>query len=114
MYKFFNSKLGSVEMFNGGYAYFKVPIRHLWGRDNKGFGDSASATQDGFVLGQYGVVRNHVYNINVTAIGGIGTGLSNPDDPIVIPIKEKEYHVATVIRAQRWRIVPTQDVTLKP
>lgn len=114
MYKYFNSKLGGVEMFYGGYAYFKVPIRHLWGRNNKGFGDSATATADGFSLGQYGVVRNHVYNINVKAIGGIGTGLSDPNDPIVIPIKEKEYFVATEIRAQRWRIVPTQDVILKP
>lgn len=114
LYQHLNAKLGAVEMFNGGYAYFKVPIRHLWGQNNKGFGDSATATLDGFVLGQYGVVRNHIYNINVTAIGGIGTGISDPDEPIVFPITEKEYFVKTEIRVQKWRIVPTQDVILKP
>lgn len=114
LYQQFNAKLGAVEMFNGGYAYFKVPIRHLWGQNNTGFGDKGDLTTTGFVLGQYGVVRNHIYNINVTAIGGIGTGISDPDEPIVFPITEKEYFVKTEILVQKWRIVPQQDVILKP
>ena len=69
--------------------------------------------ENGFTLGQYGIVRNHVYNINVQAISGIGTGLSDPEDPIVVPVKDKQYFVKTQIRVQRWRIVPQQNVDLK-
>ena len=112
LYQFFNAKLGAVEEFAGGYAYFAVPVRHLWGRDLKGFEDP-NAPENGFTLGQYGIVRNHVYNINVQAISGIGTGLSDPEDPIVVPVKDKQYFVKTQIRVQKWRIVPQQDVDLK-
>ncbi|MEZ3550070.1 MAG: fimbria major subunit [Muribaculaceae bacterium] len=118
LYDFFNAKLGAVEEFDEGRAYFKVPIRHLWGRDKIGFGDTdatgSTEVDKGFVLGQYGVVRNHTYNINVQAIGGIGTGISDPDAPIVFPVDSKQYHVKTQIRVQKWRIVPQQNVTLKP
>lgn len=112
LYQFFNAKLGAVEEFAGGYAYFAVPVRHLWGRELKGFEDP-NAPENGFTLGQYGIVRNHVYNINVQAISGIGTGLSDPEDPIVVPVKDKQYFVKTQIRVQKWRIVPQQDVVLK-
>lgn len=114
LYKFFQNKLGAVEEFNGGYAYFKVPVRHLWGRNLEGFGDITFDTPaPGYTLGQYGVVRNHTYNISIDGISGIGTGISNPEDPIVFPVKEKEYFVKTQIRVQRWRIVPQQSVILK-
>lgn len=112
LYQFFNAKLGGVEEFDGGYAYFAVPIRHLWGRDLMGF-DDPNASAEGFALGQYGIVRNHAYNINVKAISGIGTGLSDPEDPIVVPVKDKQYFVKTQIRVQKWRIVPQQDVDLR-
>lgn len=116
LYRFFQEKLGNVEEFNGGYAYFSIPVRHIWGRNKVGFGDLGIEETDatkGFTLGQYGIVRNHMYNINVNGISGIGTGLSDPKDPIVIPVENKEYHVKTNIRVQKWRIVPHQNVIVK-
>jgi len=107
--------LGGVEMYNNGYAYFAVPIKHLWGRgttDNpvKEIGDKDFVAQ----LGQYGIVRNHIYNIKVTGIKGIGTGIGDPDAPIIPNVESDKYFVRTEMRVQRWRVVPSQDVVLKP
>lgn len=104
--------LGGIEMYKSGYAYFEVPVKHLWGR---GAGDK-SIGDENFVakLGQYGIVRNHCYNIKINGIEGLGTGISDPDAPIVPNIDNDNYLVKTEIRVQRWRVVPEQSVTLKP
>lgn len=102
--------LGGIEEYHQGYAYFEIPVRHLWGTSNGDIGSEGFAAQ----LGQYGIVRNHAYNIKVTAIKGIGIGISDPEAPIVPNIENDNYSVKTEIRVQRWRMVPTQEVTLKP
>lgn len=103
-------QLGGIEKYYSGYAYFEVPVRHLWGRSNKNIDDNEFVAQ----LGQYGVVRNHSYNIKVTGIDGIGVGISDPGAPIIPNVENDNYVVKTEIRVQRWRVVPTQNVTLKP
>lgn len=102
--------LGGIEEYHNGYAYFEIPIRHLWGRNNKNIGEKDFQAQ----LGQYAVVRNHAYNINVEGIDGIGIGISDPDAPIIPNVENDNYSVKTEIRVQRWRVVPTQNVVLKP
>ncbi len=114
LYSCLTEHFSAVEMFKSGMAYFSVPIEHLWSptdddSDSTDADDKFSASP-----GQYGIVRNHVYSIDVEGIDGIGMGISDPDDPIIIPVKKKEYYVKTQIRAQRWRLVPTQTVTLSP
>lgn len=102
--------LGGIEEYHKGYAYFEIPIRHLWGRNNKSIGEDEFQAQ----LGQYAVVRNHAYNINVTGIDGIGIGISDPDAPIIPNVENDNYSVKTEIKVQRWRVVPTQNVILRP
>ena len=102
--------LGGVEEYHSGYAYFEIPIRHLWGRDNKSIGDKDFEAK----LGQYGIVRNHSYNIIVEGIQGIGIGISDPDAPIIPNTENDKYFVKTEIRVQRWRVVPAQNVVLRP
>ncbi|MDE6380336.1 MAG: Mfa1 family fimbria major subunit [Muribaculaceae bacterium] len=101
--------LGGIEIYKNGYAYFEVPIKHLWARDKVGIGDKDFNAQ----LGQYGIVRNHCYNINVQGISGLGIGVDDPDAPVVPNVDNDDYVVKTEIRVQRWRVVPTQNVTLK-
>lgn len=104
--------MGGVEKYHSGYANFVVPVEHLWGRadtDSKIGDDGFTAT-----LGQYGIVRNHLYTINVKGIEGIGTGIGDPENPIVPNVEQEKYYVKTEMRVQRWRVVPGQDVTLKP
>lgn len=103
--------MGGVEKYNSGYAYFAVPVEHLWGRDLPKIGDEDFTSA---ALGQYGVVRNHLYTINVEGIKGIGTGIGDPENPIVPNVEQEKYYVKTEMRVQRWRVVPGQNVTLKP
>lgn len=75
-----------------GRAYYYVPIRHL-GTDPK-------------KLGYYGIVRNHVYSINIQNMFGFGTPVYEPKkviDPI-IPSNEATY-LAARINVLSWRVV---------
>lgn len=91
-------------------AYFNVPIKHLWHRDNHEMGETDFVAK----LGQYGVVRNHIYRINIQGIRGIGIGINDPNDPIIPGVNSKKYYVKSQIRVLSWRLVPQQNVTLKP
>lgn len=110
LYSSFSPEFGAIESFKSGMAYFNVPIKHLWASENAGIGDEGYTP----VLGHYGVVRNHIYNIHIEGISGIGTGINDPDDPIIPNVSKKEYYVKTKLNVQRWRLVPQQSVILKP
>lgn len=115
LYSCFSGPMGGVSEYEGGLAYFSVPIQHLWtknsdGNNMPGIGDAGFTAK----LGQYGIVRNHVYTINITDINGIGTGIGEPQAPIVPIVDNEKYHIRAEIRVQKWRIVPTQDATLRP
>lgn len=101
-----SQSFGAIESFKSGMAYFNVPIRHLWGSDTSDLGSAS--------LGEFGVVRNHIYRINVTGISGIGTAINDPADPIISNVTSKKYFVKTQLRVERWRLVPTQNAVLKP
>lgn len=61
-----------------------------------------------------GVVRNHIYNVTITDIKGLGTPVfpSRPDEPIV-PEKPtvETWYVAAKINTLKWRVV-NQSVSL--
>lgn len=75
-----------------GMAYYYVPIRHL-GTDPK-------------KVGYYGIVRNHVYSINIQNMYGFGTPVYDPAkiiDP-TIPSNDATY-LAARINVLSWRVV---------
>lgn len=100
----------SVEKYHNGYAFFAVPIEHIWGKDKKKMGE----TDFNPALGQYGVVRNHFYQLVIKGIEGIGTGIGDPDSPIVPNVEEEKYYVRTELRVMPWRLMPAQEVILMP
>ncbi len=53
-----------------------------------------------------GVVRNHIYAINVTKIAGLGTPVYNPDE-IIYPEtpEENDHYIAAQINILSWRVV---------
>lgn len=81
-----------------GYVYYYTPIKHL-GTTGK--------------TGEYGVVRNHVYKVSITAINGFGTPIYDPDKDI-IPTRptDEETYIAARINVLSWRVVPS-SVTLQ-
>lgn len=110
LYSSFSPEFGAIESFKSGMAYFNVPIKHLWASATAGIGDKDYTPQ----LGHYGVVRNHIYNINIQGISGVGTGINDPDNPIIPNVSEMQYYVKTKLLVQRWRLVPKQNVILRP
>jgi len=92
-----------AEKYNKGMAYFTIPIVHFGNTENQ-------SEQVG--LGYYGVVRNHSYQINITDIVGMGTGIGEPDNPIVPPTETQSYYVKTRINVLAWRVAAEQNVVL--
>lgn len=75
-----------------GKAYYFIPIRHL-GTDPK-------------KVGYYGIVRNHVYSINIQNMFGFGTPVYDPSKVIdpTIPSNDATY-LAARINVLSWRVV---------
>lgn len=94
-----NTAIGAdkAEIRTDGKAYYYVPIKHLGTTGN---------------LGEYGVVRNHFYKINLTGLTGFGTPVYNPNTVIdpTVPSYDNTY-LAARIKVLQWRIVK-QDVNL--
>lgn len=104
-------QVGIAEAYYEGICYYSIPIRHL------GFGRSATTTptdENGNIkwsdlrIGDLGLVRNHVYDLQVKAINGLATGVSDPTEPIVPPMEQDEYYIKYNINILNWRIVPPQ------
>lgn len=106
----------SVEKYHNGYAFFAVPIEHIWGKTEPDGNPTPKIGDKGFSakLGQYGIVRNHFYQLKINGISGIGTGIGDPTSPIVPNVDEEKYYVKTEMRVMKWRMMPEQQVILKP
>ena len=91
-----NSELMNVHpalVYNDGMTYYYTDIRHL----GNGAGND----------GDYGVVRNHVYKVNITDIKGFGTPVYDPEIDITTPDTPEDMHtfVSAQINILSWRIV---------
>ena len=90
-----NDALGTVEpalVYKNGMTYYWLDIKHL---------GAAGKTAE------YGVVRNHVYKVNITDITGYGTPVYNGTTEYLTP--EKPEDIVTFVSAQinilSWRVV---------
>lgn len=81
-----------------GMAYYYIPIQHL----------ATDATKAGY----YGIVRNHLYDVNVKGMEGFGTPVYNKTWEIkpTVPDETKTF-LAAKINVLQWRVVQ-QDVNL--
>ena len=76
-----------------GQTYYYVDIKHL--------GTSGKDAE-------YGIVRNHIYDIEIQSIKGYGTPVFIPGGNIVVPetpIEEEGVYVAAKINVLSWRVV---------
>lgn len=82
-----------------GYVYYYTPIKHL--------GTTTGST------GEYGVVRNHIYDVTITDIKGYGTPIFDPNKDIdTTHPSNEEVYIAASINVLSWRVV-SSDVTLE-
>lgn len=86
---------------NGGDTYYYVDINHL------------NAVKDADEQGKYGVVRNHIYDIKLNSVLGLGTPVLDPDK-IVIPQKpsNEAFYIGARLNILSWRVV-NQGVKLE-
>lgn len=77
-----------------GATYYYTPIKHL--------GDVGK-------LGEYGIVRNHSYQVTIQNIKGFGTPVYDPKKEIdpMIPSDENTYLAASV-KVLSWRVVSSK------
>lgn len=111
-------RTGVIRAYTDGIATFHVMIQHLRAYED---GYNADAGQPRFIgedgnidwdkckIGDFGLVRNHVYSLQIKEISGLGNGILGPDDPIVPPTKSDSYFIKYRLNMLNWRIVPTQD-----
>ena len=87
------NKIEPAMIWAGGNTYYFTLINH--------FGDAK------------GIVRNHIYDINITSIKGLGTPVYNPDMYITpeIPNEQDGFHLTAQINVLSWNVV-SQDVEL--
>lgn len=106
-------QVGFCNRYVAGAGYFNIPVKHLgWYRSGNTQKDAEKIDWNIVRVGDFGVVRNHSYSINVTAILGLATGIGGKDSPIVPPSDTKDYFVAYRVNILKWAVVPTQSVKL--
>lgn len=64
--------------------------------------------------GIYGIVRNHIYKLKLTSIGGLGTPIYDPNEKIdpTKPSKEDKSYVAAEVNVLKWKVVE-QNIDLQ-
>lgn len=111
---------GYINKYDNGHAMFTIPIHHLgWDINVVKTGENAKPLIDNngaylwknMRIGDLGIVRNHVYVINVKSIGGLGTAIID-NQPIVPPVDYVEQWLAVKLNVLSWRAVPPQNVDL--
>ena len=90
-----NTALAAVQpahVYKSGMTYYWLDIKHLGNTDS---------------IAEYGIVRNHIYKVNITDINGFGTPVYNGATDFIRP--EKPVDVDTFVAAQinilSWRVV---------
>lgn len=75
-------------VWNSGMTYYYDEIKHI--TDSK----------------MMGVVRNHIYKVNITKIAGLGTPVYDPEEVIYPEKPEKnDHYIAAEIKILSWRVV---------
>jgi len=84
-------KANRVWYWNQGKCYYFAEIEHF------GPADSMFAT---------GVVRNHIYDLNLNSLSGLGTPVADPEE-IIIPEKPTEdlFYLDAQVNILKWRVV---------
>lgn len=91
------TKLPGVKVWNSGHTYYYFDIAHP---GVEGYGD-------------FGVVRNHIYDCGVVAVAGLGTPVPDDNDEIIPKTPEDDYaNLAVEINVLSWKMVSQGGITL--
>lgn len=106
-------QVGYAYYYTTGHGYFNIPVKHLgWYRKGNTQKTADKIDWNKVRVGDFGMVRNHSYSINVTEIKGLASGIGGDNVPIVPPATTDDYFVSYSVRILKWAVVPTQGVKL--
>lgn len=95
---------GQAMYYNGGKAFFYVPIKH------NGTGSNAFIEKP--KTGDYGIVRNHSYQVTINSISGLATGVADENDkPLPDPTPTQTYFINATMNVLAWHVM-SQSVDL--
>lgn|GEM_PF-2172922 len=100
---FLGSVIEPANRYEEGLMYYAIPIEHFGKADN-----GASPAQ--LLDGNYGVVRNNLYQVEIDKINTLGHGIDDPDEPIVPGDRKKTLYIAAKINILSWQIVSQSAV----
>ena len=83
-----------------GMCYYFVDIEHF-GTETTGEGDVATTVQ------RKGIIRNHVYNLTLNSLEGLGVPVFDPEKEIIPenPPKNELFYLAARVNILKWKIV---------
>ncbi len=88
-----------------GLMYYSIPIEHLNTVEPTLTGNE---TADDVIINEanYGIVRNHWYQLSINSISSVGKGIANEDEVIVPdPSEPISYYIEAQINILSWRMV---------
>ena len=102
--------LSEYTVYVNGYCYYSVPIRHF--ADSEVPLTNSTDINKNSQLGRYGIVRNHVYNVNINSIKALGKPVidNTPEVPDK-PDDKFEFLMDASINVLSWA-VRNQNVDL--
>lgn len=106
--EYLSTNVEPAVLYKSGQTYYYIDIKHL--------GNGADAVD----TGDYGIVRNHIYALNIKSIGGYGSpiyvgtsNIVNPEYPEYPEDDDETSFVSAEVRILSWRIV-NQQVDVQP
>ena len=97
-----------AEYYNNGMMHYVVPLQHLRQSDNNLWTNGSIDINEA----EYGIVRNHVYDLTINKIEKLGTSVYDENEDIIKQtIDEKTYLIAAQLNILSWKIV-SQGVDL--
>lgn len=102
--------LSEYTVYVNGYCYYSVPIRHF--ADSEVPLMNSTDINKNSQLGRYGIVRNHVYNVNINSIKALGKPVTdNTSEVPEEPDDKFEFLMDASINVLSWA-VRNQNVDL--
>ena len=83
-------EMNNLKFYQNGYNYYYVPIRHFDDRQQPKLG----------AYGRYGVVRNHLYKINIASVLAPGSPVEG--EPSDEPVDQIPTYISANITVKPW------------
>ncbi len=91
---------GQAKHYNNREAFFYVPIKH-----NNATGTDNKIPEKNVPTGNYGIVRNHSYQITINSIGGLAIGIHANEKLLPDPNSVQDYYINTSMNVLAWHVM---------